>query len=74
VAKETGDLVLMRGQINDLLLARDMGKRTLRGIRQNLFRLASLVSSFYLATPSASRSQQALFAMVWAGLSGISFG
>lgn len=59
VAKETGDLVLMRGQINDLLLARDMGKRTLRGIRQNLF--LSLVYNA-IGIPLAAG------AMVWAGI------
>lgn len=59
VAKETGDLVLMRGQINDLLLARDMGKRTLRGIRQNLF--LSLVYNA-IGIPLAAG------AMVWAGV------
>ena len=59
VAKETGDLVLMRGQISDLLLARDMGKRTLRGIRQNLF--LSLVYNA-IGIPLAAG------AMVWAGV------
>ncbi|CAG0986938.1 H+-transporting ATPase [Planctomycetaceae bacterium] len=59
VAKETGDLVLMRGQISDLLLARDMGRRTLRAIRQNLF--LSLVYNA-VGIPLAAG------ALVWAGV------
>ncbi len=59
VAKETGDLVLMRGQISDLLLARDLGRRTLRAIRQNLF--LSLVYNA-LGIPLAAG------ALVWAGV------
>ncbi|MBX3472905.1 MAG: cation-translocating P-type ATPase [Planctomycetes bacterium] len=37
VAKETGDLVLMNGSLRDLPLAMDLGRRSLRAIRQNLF-------------------------------------
>jgi Cu+-exporting ATPase len=59
VAKETGDLVLMRGQISDLLLARDFGKRTLRAIRQNLF--LSLIYNA-IGIPLAAG------ALVWAGV------
>jgi Cu+-exporting ATPase len=59
VAKETGDLVLMRGQISDLLLARDLGRRTLRAIRQNLF--LSLVYNA-IGIPLAAG------ALVWAGV------
>ncbi len=59
VAKETGDLVLMRGQIHDVLLARDLGRRTLRAIRQNLF--LSLVYNA-IGIPLAAG------ALVWAGV------
>lgn len=37
VAKETGDLVLMSGQLSDVPLAIDFSKRSLRAIHQNLF-------------------------------------
>jgi len=37
VAKETGDLVLMNGSLRDLPLAMDLGRRSMRAIRQNLF-------------------------------------
>ncbi|MDC1141534.1 heavy metal translocating P-type ATPase [Planctomycetota bacterium] len=37
VAKETGDIVLMREDLNDLLQAIDLSERTMRGIKRNLF-------------------------------------
>ncbi|KAA0209031.1 cation-translocating P-type ATPase [bacterium] len=59
VAKETGDLVLMRGEMSDVLLARELGRRTLRAIRQNLF--LSLIYNT-LGIPLAAG------ALVWAGV------
>ncbi|MBX3460633.1 MAG: heavy metal translocating P-type ATPase [Planctomycetes bacterium] len=37
VAKETGDIVLVSGRLGDLPLAIELGRRSLRAIRQNLF-------------------------------------
>jgi heavy metal translocating P-type ATPase len=37
VAKETGDIVLMREKLTDLLEAIDLSERTMRGIKRNLF-------------------------------------
>ncbi len=59
VAKETGDLVLMSGNLSDLSLAIDLGRRSLRAIRQNLF--FSLVYNA-VGIPLAAG------ALVWAGV------
>jgi Cu+-exporting ATPase len=59
VAKETGDLVLMSGNLSDLLLAIDLGRRSLRAIHQNLF--FSLVYNA-VGIPLAAG------ALVWAGV------
>jgi Cu+-exporting ATPase len=59
VAKETGDLVLMSGKLSDLSLAIDLGRRSLRAIRQNLF--FSLVYNA-VGIPLAAG------ALVWAGV------
>ncbi|MCC7509399.1 MAG: cation-translocating P-type ATPase [Planctomycetes bacterium] len=59
VAKETGDLVLVSGRLSDLTLAIDLGRRSLRAIRQNLF--------FSLAY-NAIGIPLAAGALVWAGV------
>ena len=59
VAKETGDLVLMSGRLGDLLIALQIGRRSLRAIRQNLF--LSLVYNA-IGVPLAAG------ALVWAGV------
>jgi P-type Cu+ transporter len=59
VAKESGDLVIMGGRIEDLPRAVDLGRRSLRAIHQNLF--LSLCYNV-VAIPVAA----GLF--VWAGL------
>jgi Cu+-exporting ATPase len=59
VAKETGDLVLMSGNLSDLVLAIDLGRRSLRAIHQNLF--FSLVYNA-VGIPLAAG------ALVWAGV------
>ena len=37
VAKETGDIILVRNDVGDVVRAIDLGERTLNKIRQNLF-------------------------------------
>jgi Cu+-exporting ATPase len=59
VARETGDLVLMSGKLADLPRAIDLGRRSLRAIRQNLF--------FSLAN-NAVGIPLAAGALVWAGV------
>ncbi|MCC6573485.1 MAG: cation-translocating P-type ATPase [Planctomycetes bacterium] len=59
VAKAAGDMLLMHGQLSDLALAVEIGRRSLRAIRENLF--LSLVYNA-IGIPLAAG------AMVWAGV------
>jgi P-type Cu+ transporter len=59
VAKESGDIVLMSGNLKDLTLALELGRRSMRAIRQNLF--LSLVYNV-VGIPLAAGT------MVWAGI------
>lgn len=76
IAKETGGIILMKNNLNDVVLAIDLSKRTVRKIKQNLFEafvynVALIPIAAGLLYPSTGILLNPIFAAIAMALSSI---